>query len=157
MKKAIKTILIILNFVFNLIFFCSCFLNPNITTLFFILAIITSIFTQIICLDKFKFGKRLLFLLLSILLTTITTLIGFFFSGLIFPYTSDINISFATAIVGLLFIFINFTIFYTYLMVFVNKLKEKEKAKSSFAKLLIFYPLIIIILETLIMILCNQA
>lgn len=157
MKKIIKTILIILNLILTLIFLFNVFSNVTISNITFILAILLSITTQIVCLDKFKFSKKLLFVLLSLLLTIISTLISFLVTGLIFPCSSTLDIAIFTAIIGFLFTFINFTIFYTYLMVFVNKLKEKEKTKSSFVKLLIFYPLIVTILETLIMIFYNKV
>lgn len=157
MKKAIKTILIILNFVSTLVFLFNCFSNVTVSNITFILAIFLAVTTQFVCLNKFKFGKKLLFFLLSLILTFVSTLITFLITGLIFPYSSDIDIAVFTTFLGLLFAFINFTIFYTYLMVFVNKLKEKEKTKSSFVKLLIFYPLIVTILETLIMIFYNKV
>lgn len=156
MKKIIKTILIILNFVLTLVFLFNCFSNITVSNITFILAIFLAVTTQFVCLDKFKFGKKLLFFLLSLILTFISALIIFLITGLIFPYSSSIDITIFTTFLGLLFTFINFTIFYTYLMVFVNKLKEKEKPKLSFIKLLIFYPLIVIILETLIMIFYNK-
>lgn len=157
MKKTIKTILIILNLILSLIFFYSfILLKNNILNLMFILSFTISIVTQIICLDKFKIGKRFLFILLNILLTFITSLLEFLITGFLVPFSSELSIFILTTIIGVSFIFINFTIFYTYLMSFINKLKEKERPKSSFVKLLIFYPLIVIILETLIMIFVNK-
>lgn len=157
MKKTIKIILITLNLILSFIFFYNFILfKTNAWNLMFILSFIICIITQIICLDKFKIGKRLLFILLNILLTFVSSLMEFLICGFISPYSSDISISIFTTIIGISFLFINFTIFYTYLMSFINKLKEKEKPKSSFVKLLVFYPIIVILLETLVMIFVNK-
>ena len=157
MKKSIKIVLIILNLLLSFIFFYNLiFTINNAINLIFISSFIICIITQIICLDKFKFGKRILFILLNLLLTFISSLIEFLICGFMFSHSSNTAFSVFSTIIGVSFLFINFTIFYTYLMSFINKLKEKEKPKSSFIKLLVFYPLIVIMLETLIMILVNK-
>ena len=158
MKKFIKAILLILNFILSLIFLYNCltFTAGNYLTLLFIFTICISIITQFICLDKLKIVKRILFILLNIVLTFISSLLVFIIPAFIAPYSATSDLSNFATLLGIIFFYANFIIFYTYLMVFVNKLKEKGKPKSSFVKLLIFYPLIVTILESLIMFLNNK-
>ena len=157
MKKNLKIILIILNLILGFLFFYNFILFKTTSwNLTFTLSVVASISTQLVCLSEFKIGKKLLFILLNILLTFISSLIEFLICGFIFPYSSPQTVALFATLIGISLLFINFTIFYTYLMLFINKLKEKEKPKSSFAKLLVFYPLIVIILESLILISANK-
>lgn len=158
MKKNLKNILIFLNLIMSLIF-CFVYLsfNSSFWNLTFLISICFSLITQFFCLQNFKFGKRLLFILLGIALTLVSSLLIFLIPGYLSPYSIETNISFFASWLGFFLVFVNFTIFYTYIMVFVDKLKEKEKNKSSFVKLLVLYPLIVTIFETLLMFSFNKA
>lgn len=158
MKKTVKFILIALTLVLSILFSYNYLtLNISVWNWTFFLAIIVAIAAQIFYLNEFKISKRLLFVLLSVLLTFISFLITFLVPAFIFPYSTELDINVLASLIGFLFIFLNITVFYTNLMIFINKLKEKEKPKSSFVKLIIFYSLIVTALETLIMILINKG
>ena len=158
MKKILKIIFMILTIAFVSVFTYNYFsLNIEVWNWTFFVALGISLITQILLLSDFKIGKRLLFVLLGILLTLISLLIIYLVPGYIFPYSGESDINIIATLLGFGFTFLNFTFFYTILTFFINKLKVKEKSKSSYFKLIIIYSLIITVLEMLIMIFVNNV
>ena len=131
-------------------------LNGETWNLLFFLVITSAILSQFLNLNKFKVGKKLLFILLGVLLTFITFFISFMISGKFFPYSAESNIHIFTLIVGFIFVILNFALLHTILTIFINKLKINNKNKSSYVKLIGIYFLVITIIETLILITTNK-
>lgn len=157
MKKIFKPLLIIINIILSLTFIYNFLtFNYRIWNWLFFTSIILSIVSQIIYLHKFKIGKRILFMLLMILLAIVSSLIVFLIPGYMFPYTEAENISPFSLLVGFSLTFINITIFYPILTLFINNLRKKEKNKKSYFTLIALYTIIITVIETIIMIFSNK-
>lgn len=156
-KNIIKIIFLLSTIVFSFIFaFNFLAFNLESWTWLFFTTIVLSILSQLFNLSKFKIGKKLLFVILGILLTFITFLISFIIPGHLFVYSPELDISTLTTVVGFMFTILNFTLLYTILTIFINKLKINDKNKSSYIKLIGIYFSIVTIIETIILISINK-
>ncbi len=152
MKKFLKIVLPIITVILTLLFvFRIMTVNYTIWNVTFLCTLAVSLLTQFIHLDNFKILKRVLFMLLTVLLTLISLAIIVFVPALLFPVTDNTAINIIGNMFFTSFSFFNLLVAYPILDIFFNRFKKNEKSKKSYIILIILYFLAITIIETALM------